>query len=173
MNVENNNRCRIEKLNQGHLVDGFDCGQDSLNRYLKRYALISQLADGAQSYVGVCDNIVIGYYTLVVGQVAYEEASERLTKGLSRNAVLVMLLARLATDVKWQGKRVGAGLLKDAMQRTIQAADIAGIRAFIVHAKNDKAKAFYEHWGFRELPGHPYRLFVGAKQLDAMMKAER
>ena len=105
MSKETNDRPRIDKLNSTHSIDAFDCGQDSLNRYLKKFALMSQRADGAQTYVGIYEDDIIGYYTLVVGHVAYEDAPERLIKGLSRNSVPVMLLARLATDLAWQGKR--------------------------------------------------------------------
>jgi len=130
---------------------------------------MSQRADGAQTYVGVSGEEIIGYYTLVVGHVAYENAPDRLVKGLSRNAVPVMLLARLATDLAWQGKGVGAGLLRNAMQRTVQAADIAGIRAFLVHAKDDKAKAFYEHFNFLPSPTDPYHLHLLVKDIRKIM----
>jgi GNAT superfamily N-acetyltransferase len=130
---------------------------------------MSQRADGAQTYVGVSGEEIIGYYTLVVGHVAYEDAPDRLVKGLSRNAVPVMLLARLATDLAWQGKGVGAGLLRNAMQRTVQAADIAGIRAFLVHAKDDKAKAFYEHFNFQPSPTDPYHLQLLVKDIRKIM----
>jgi GNAT superfamily N-acetyltransferase len=130
---------------------------------------MSQRADGAQTYVGVSGEEIIGYYTLVVGHVAYEDAPDRLVKGLSRNAVPVMLLARLATDLAWQGKGVGAGLLRNAMQRTVQAADIAGIRAFLVHAKDDKAKAFYEHFNFQPSPTDPYHLHLLVKDIRKIM----
>jgi GNAT superfamily N-acetyltransferase len=166
---ETNNRFRIDKLQSTHQVDAFDCGQDSLNRYLKRYALLSQRADGAQTYVGICGDEIIGYYTLVVGHVAYEDAPGRLVKGLSRNAVPVMLLARLATALAWQEKGVGAGLLRDAMQRTSQAADIAGIRAFLVHAKDDNAKTFYEHFNFFPSPTDPYHLYLLMKDIRKIM----
>ena len=130
---------------------------------------MSQRADGAQTYVGVCGENIIGFYTLIVGNVAYEDAPERLAKGLSRNPVPVMLLARLATDRTWQGQGVGAGLLRDAMQRTLQAADIAGIRAFLVHAKDDKAKAFYEHFNFFPSPTDPYHLYLLIKDIRKTM----
>jgi GNAT superfamily N-acetyltransferase len=130
---------------------------------------MSQRADGAQTYVGVSGEEIIGYYTLVVGHVAYEDAPDRLVKGLSRNAVPVMLLARLATDLAWQGKGVGAGLLRNAMQRTVQAADIAGTRAFLVHAKDDKAKAFYEHFNFQPSPTDPYHLHLLVKDIRKIM----
>jgi GNAT superfamily N-acetyltransferase len=169
LTTEHKNRCHIEKLQQTHQTDVFDCGQDNLNRYLKRYALMSQRADGAQTYVGISGTEIIGYFTLVVGHVDYEEAPDRLVKGLSRNAVPVMLLARLATDLAWQGKGVGAGLLRNAMQRTVQAADIAGIRAFLVHAKDDTAKAFYEHFNFLPSPTDPYHLHLLVKDIRKIM----
>jgi GNAT superfamily N-acetyltransferase len=130
---------------------------------------MSQRVEGAQTYVGVSGKEIIGYLTLVVGHVAYEDAPDRLVKGLSRNAVPVMLLARLATDLAWQGKGVGAGLLRNAMQRTVQAADIAGIRAFLVHAKDDKAKAFYEHFNFQPSPTDPYHLHLLVKDIRKIM----
>ncbi|MEE9355669.1 MAG: GNAT family N-acetyltransferase [Methylococcaceae bacterium] len=160
---------RIEKLERLHPVDSFDCGEENLNRYLQHYALMSQRADAARTYVGVAGEKVIGYYTLVVSNAVFEDAPERLKKGLSRNPVPVMLLGRLATDLTWQGKGVGAGLLRDAMQRTIQVADIAGVRAFIVHAKDDKAKAFYEHFNFFPSPTDPYHLYLLVKDIRKTM----
>ena len=146
------NRPRIEKLDRHHDTESFDCGQDHLNRYLQRYALMNQGSDAGQTYVGLVGDKIIGYYTLVVGMINYTDTPERLKKGLSRNPVPVMLLARLATDLEWQEKGVGAGLLRNAMQRSIQVADIAGVRAMLVHAKDDKAKAFYEYFDFVASP---------------------
>ena len=170
MTQKQENRPHIEKLEHRHDVDSFDCGQENLNRYLQRYALMSQRADAAQTYVGVACEKIIGYYSLVVSNVTYEDASERLKKGLSRNPVPVMLLARLATDLEWQGKGIGAGLLRNAMQRTVQVADIAGVRAFLVHAKNDKAKAFYEHFNFIPSPTDPYHLYLLIKDIRKTMR---
>ena len=93
-----------------------------------------------------------------------------MTKGLARHPVPIMLLARLAIATSWQGRRLGSGLLKDAMHRTLQAADIAGIRAFAVHAKDDDARAFYEHFGFASLPSDPYHLFRLLKDIRAGLK---
>ena len=160
---------RIEKLQRTHEVDDFSCGQDSLDRYLQRYALISQRSDGAQTYVGVAGKNIIGYYTLTVGHVDYEEAAPRLTKGLSKTPIPIMLLARLAVDSEWQGKGVGSGLLRNAMQRTLQAADIAGVRAFLVHAKDDKAKQFYEYFDFLPSPTDPYHLFLFMKDIRKLV----
>ena len=162
---------RVEKLRADHLIEGFDCGREELNRYLLRYAWANQQAGAAQTYVGMVGGAVIGYYTLAVGQITHAGAPERLTKGLARHPVPIMLLARLAVSTSWQGKGVGAGLLKDAILRTLQAADIAGIRAFAVHAKDDEAKAFYEHFDFVSSPSDPYHLFRLLKDLHTGLKS--
>ena len=161
---------RIEKLRRDHYLDAFDCGQEALNRFLKRHALQSQQAGASQTYVALADDSVAGYYTLVFGQVEYEGAPERLTKGLARHPVPLMLLARLAIATAWQGKGLGSGLLKDAMLRTLQAADIAGIRAFAVHAKDDAARSFYERFDFIASPSDPYHLFRLLKDIRAALK---
>ena len=160
---------RIEKLQRVHAVEGFDCGREALNRFLVRYSWQGQQAGASTSYVALAGNEVVGYYTLVVGQVEYDAASERLKKGLSRHPVPIMLLARLAIATAWQGKGLGAGLLKDAMLRTLRAADIAGIRAFAVHAKDDEAKAFYERFDFVASPGDAYHLFRLLKDVKALL----
>jgi GNAT superfamily N-acetyltransferase len=162
---------RIEKLRRGHALDAFDCGREALNRFLIRYALPNQQAGASQTYVALADEEVAAYYTLVFGQVEYGAAPERLTRGLARHPVPIMLLARLAVATRWQGKGLGSGLLKDAMLRTLQAADIAGIRAFAVHAKDDQAKTFYERFDFVASPSDPYHLFRLLKDVRAALRA--
>lgn len=160
---------RIEKLRRDHPLDGFTCGHAALDRFLLRYAFTNQQANTSQTYLGLCDHAVIGFYTLVVGEVAYDDAPERLTKGLARHPVPLMLLARLAVAVGWQGRGIGAGLLKDAMRRTLQAADIGGIRAFAVHAKDAEAGRFYAHFGFVPSPTDPLHRFLLIKDLRAAL----
>jgi GNAT superfamily N-acetyltransferase len=159
----------IEKLTRQHAVDDFDCGEDALNRFLSRFALQNQQASASQTYVGLADGNIIGFYTLVVSEVAYDDAPERLKKGLARHPVPLMLLARLAVSQRWQGKGVGSGLLKDVMLRTTQAAEIGGIRALAAHAKNDTACAFYEHFGFIPSPTDPLYLFVLVRDLQQII----
>ena len=161
---------RIEKLQRAHIVENFDCGKEALNRFLTRFALQNQQAGASQTYVALSRDELIGYYTLVVGQVEYADAPERLTKGLARHPVPIMLLARLAIAQGWQGKGVGAGLLKDSMLRTLQAAEIAGIRAFAVHAKDDQARAFYERFDLTPSPADPYHLFILLKDVRAALQ---
>lgn len=156
---------RIEKLRPDHQVEAFDCGREELNRYLVRFAWQNQQAGAAQTYVGIVSEVIVGYHTLAVGHVTLEDAPQRLTKGLAKHPVPIMLLARLAIDRRWQGQGVGKALLRDAMQRTLQAADIAGIRAFAVHAKDEEARRFYEHFDFMPSPTDPMHLFVLLKDV--------
>ena len=114
---------------------------------------------------------MIGFYSLVVGEVAYDGAPERLTKGLARHPVPIILLARMGVRVGLQGHGSGAGLVKDAMLRTISAADIAGLRAFVVHTKDDTARAFYAHLGFESFTDLPLTLYRLIKDIRAMAAA--
>jgi GNAT superfamily N-acetyltransferase len=93
-----------------------------------------------------------------------------LSKGLARHAIPIMLLARMAVDRRWQGQGVGKALLRDALERTLQAADIAGIHAFAVHAKDDEARRFYEHFDLIPSPADPMHLFVLLKDIRRILR---
>ena len=160
---------RIEKLRRDHPIEGFDCGREALNRFLARYALQSQQAGGSTTYLALEDGRTIGYFTLAVGHVEYADAPERVAKGLSRHPMPIMLLARLAVSSDRQGLGLGAGLLREAMLRTLQAADIAGLCALVVHAKDDSARAFYERFDFVAAPTDPFHLFVLLKDVRALL----
>jgi GNAT superfamily N-acetyltransferase len=155
----------IEKLRRDHPIDAFDCGQEDLNSWLRKHALQNQGAGAAQTYVGLAGDVVIGYYSLAVGQIEYNDAPERLRKGLARHPVPIMLLARLAVDKNWQKKGVGRALLRDAVLRTMQAAEIAGIRALAVHAKDEQARRYYEQFDFAASPADPLHLLVLLKDI--------
>lgn len=161
---------RVEKLSASHALGDFDCGQEPLDRFLKRFALANQASGGAQTYV-VCraGGRVVGYYSLSVGAVEHAAAPARVTKGLARHPVPVMLLARLAVERAEQGRGLGKALLKDALLRTNQAADIAGIRALLVHAKDEAARAWYASFDFEPSPTDPYHLFLLMKDLRAIL----
>ncbi len=96
----------IEKLSKAHDLSAFDCGKESLNIWLKRYALINQQNDSAQTYVLHRSGTVVGYYALTAGSVRPEEASGRAAKGLAKRPIGVILLARLAADNREQGGRM-------------------------------------------------------------------
>ena len=125
---------RIVKLARLHDASHFECGQEALNQFIRLHALSGQRASISQTYVAV-----VGYHTLVVGNVLYEDAPARLAKGIPCRPIPILLLARLAVDQSWQGKGLGAALVLDAIRRTLQVADIAGVRALLVHAKDETA----------------------------------
>ncbi|MCA1600212.1 MAG: GNAT family N-acetyltransferase [Acidobacteria bacterium] len=151
------------KLQPEHRVEGFDCGQSALNDWLGRYALPNQQASAATTFV-VCDGeAVVGYYSLAVGAVDHTQAPPRVKKGLARHPIPVMVLARLAVDVRYQGRKIGQGLLKDALLRTVQLAEQAGIRAILVHAKDTEAASFYKRFDFEPSPLDPLQLLLLVK----------
>ena len=160
----------VEKLRADHELTAFDCGKEELNRFLQRFALANQQANSTQTYVACRDKVVVGYYSLAVGAVAHAAATERVRKAMPRYPISVMILARLAVDARQAGQGLGKALLKDALLRTAQAADIAGIRALLVHAKDNDAKAFYEHFNFEPSPTDPYHLFLLMKDLLRLAK---
>ena len=147
-------------LTKDHDRNCFDCGVPALNDYLKRYALQNQKKYAARTYVATRGNRIVGYYSLAYGSVSLEEATQSVKSGLPRHPIPVMLLARLAVDSTEQGHGLGTALLKDALLRTIQAAEIAGLRAMLVHAKDDSAKRFYEKYGFEPSPIDAYHPFL-------------
>ena len=159
----------IEKLNGNHPLSSFDCGEKPLNDFLQRYALQNQKAGSAQTYVALEDQEVIGFYSLTVGEVQHEDSPEHIKKGLARYPIPVVLLARLAVDQRFARRGIGKGLLKDALRRIANAADIIGIRAVLVHAKNETAHNFYKYHGFTPSPTNPYRLFLLIKDIRQIL----
>lgn len=159
----------IEKLAPRHDFAKFDCGNEALNSFLHRFALANQRGNASQTYLALDENRVIGFHTLVVGEVQHGAAPERMTKGLSRHPVPVMILARLAISVDRQGQGLGKWLLKDAILRTLQAAEIAGIRALIVHAKDGAARVYYRSFGFADGLTNPLHLYLLTKELKRLL----
>ena len=111
----------------------------------------------------------VGFYSLAVGSVEPSSAAPRVTKGIPQHPVPVMMLARLAVVLQHQGAGLGKALLKDALLRTAQAADIAGIRALLVHAKDEPARQWYLHWEFEPSPSDPFHLFLLMKDIKTMV----
>lgn len=157
------------KLATTHGVDSFDCGQPALNQFLQRYALTNIRANSAQTYVCCHSGNVAGFYSLAVGGVDPVVTPTRVTKGLPRHPVPVMILARLAVDLRHQRVGLGRALLKDALLRTAQAADIAGMRALLVHAKDERARDWYMKWEFEPSPTDPFHLFLLMKDLSVLI----
>ncbi len=143
----------------------FDCGIHALNDYLKRFALQNQKKGIVRNYVGCRGTCVVGYYSIAYGSVVSSDAPAALTKGIGRYPIPVMILARLAVDTAEQGRGLGQALLKNALLRTLQAAEIAGLKAILVQAKDTPAVQFYAKHGFIPAPNDPFHLFF---PLDAL-----
>lgn len=158
-----NAELRIEKLKAAHLVDAFDCGNKSLNQFLQRHAFQSQRAGSSTTYLGLDSQTVIGFYSLVVGQIEYADAPDRLRKGQARHPIPAMILARLAISVDRRRAGLGSDLLQDAIHQTFKVAEIAGVRIIVVDAKSDVARAFYEQFDFKPLTEDANRLYLMLK----------
>ena len=162
---------QVELLTRSHAIQEFDCGKhESLNEWLKRFAMLNQLSDAARTYVVHRANWVVGYYSLAPGSVAKREAPERIAKGLGNYPIGVILLARLAIDEREQVSGLGKALLKDALLRSAQAADTISARAVLVHAIDSEAKAFYQYFGFEASPIDDTHLMLLMKDIRALVK---
>jgi predicted N-acetyltransferase YhbS len=156
-------------LDATHDLSAFNCGVPALNNYLKKFALQSQRSRSGRTYVACRGERVVGFYTLAAASVRREETPARVAKGLAAHPVPVILLARLAVDAGEKGKGLGSGLLRDALLRAVQAADIIGCRAVLVHGKDEIARAFYQRFGFEPAPADPLRLFLLLKDIKASL----
>lgn len=146
-------------LADDHDLDAFSCGIATLDDWLKRRARANHAGGASRSYVIASENRVVGYYCLSSGAIAAVEAPGKIKRNMP-DPIPVAVLGRLAIDRNWQGKGIGVGLLKDAVLRASQAAQILGIRGVLVHAISDQAKAFYEHHGFVVSPSNPMTLIL-------------
>lgn len=145
-----------------HRVQSFDCGHATLDRWLRANAGQSQSRDAARTFVvAEADATVAGYYTLVAAQVRHEAATTRVSQGMARHfPIPVALLARLAVDRRSQGAGLGRRLLLDSLRRVVRASDELAVRAITVDAIDDRAAAFYRHFGFESSPLSPDTLMV-------------
>lgn len=166
LNQESNQLNPPEKLNSSHQIDNFDSGNSQLNDWLKKRALKNELQGASRTYVVCTGNAVVGYYCLANGAIAQSIATGRVRRNMP-DPIPVMVIGRLAVDRNWQGKGIGRGLLRDAILRTLQASEIAGIRAILVHAICESAKQFYESCGFTASPIDSMTLMITIKDARA------
>lgn len=140
-----------ELLNATHHLDDFDCGEEALNSWLKRNALKNQQNQASRTFVICQNNNVVGFYALAAGSVSHQFVSGGLRRNMP-DPIPVVVLGRLAIDLTHQGQQLGAALLKDAVLRASAVSQQVGVKALLVHALNDKAKAFYLNYGFQVSP---------------------
>lgn len=152
----------LAPLDSGHDRSVFDCGVSALNLYLRNYALQNQTRGIMRNYVTTHaeGKVVVAYYSLVYASLDQKLLPPKLVKGLDKYDIPMMLLARLAVDRREQGRGLGKALLKDAILRTMQAAEIAGLKLLLVHAKDAAAADFYRKHGFEPVPDNPLKLFL-------------
>lgn len=152
----------IAPLNSDHDRTAFDCGVSALNLYLRNYALQNQKKGMVRNYVTTRSDsdTIVAYYSLVFGAIDQKRLPGKLVKGIGKYDVPIMLLARLAVDHREKGKGLGKAILKDAILRTMQAADIAGLKVLLVHAKDEAAANFYRKHGFEFVADDRLKLFL-------------
>jgi len=159
-----------EALGLQHRLESFDCGKPALNEWLLRYALQAQGSGSAKTFVVADDDRVAGYFTLTVGQVDTLDAPDRVRKGMGQYPIPVVILARLAVDSAYQAQGIGAGLLQDAIRRTMLIAEHAGIRAMLTHPIDEAAARFYTRFGFIPSPLREQQLLLLLKDARRWVK---
>jgi GNAT superfamily N-acetyltransferase len=154
-----------ELLADAHALDHFQSGDATLDNWLKRRARANQESGASRTYVIATQGRVIGYYCLASGAIAAIETPGKIRRNMP-DPIPMAVLGRLAIDAEWQGRGIGAALLKDAVFRVVGAARIIGIGGVLVHAISPEAKAFYIHHGFVESPSSPMTLLFSLKGLQ-------
>jgi GNAT superfamily N-acetyltransferase len=162
---------RPQKLSAEHDLSQFDSGEPVLDDWLRRRAEQNEASGASRTYVVCIGKRVVGYYTLAVGAIAHGEAPGRIRRNMP-DPVPVMVLGRLAVDKTLHGQGAGTGLLRDAVLRTVQAAEIAGIRAILVHAISEGAKRFYEKYGFVASPVDPLTVMLTTAEAVKLLAAK-
>lgn len=143
-----------------HLLDDFECGEHVLDDWLKRRAMANQLSGASRTFVVVDEkDRVHGFYAMAAGAVSHQLATSVVRRNMP-DPVPVLVLGRLAVDRQAQGTKLGAALLQDAVNRAITVSQNTGVRALLVHALHDRAKQFYQHYGFQVSPHHPMTLML-------------
>ena len=156
-----------EPLAVVHRFAEFECGEAVLDEWLKRRALANQMSGASRTFVVADqDHRVHGFYALAAGAVSHLLATGSVRRNMP-DPVPVMVLARLAVDRRAQGFRLGASLLQDAVNRSVAVSHNAGVRALLVHAIDERAKQFYEHYGFQVSPMHSMILMLRLSSLKS------
>jgi GNAT superfamily N-acetyltransferase len=160
-----------EPLSASHALNGFDCGEPTLNDWLQRRAMPNQLSGASRTFVSATTTDQVGaYYALASSAIAPTIAPGRFRRNMP-DPIPVVVLARLAIAKPYQGRGLGRALFQDAGARVIQAADAIGIRGLLVHAVSDEAKAFYLALGLELSPLEPMTLMTTLADLKAAQGA--
>ena len=157
-----------EHIETRHDSATFDCGEPELNDWLRLQALKNEASGASRTYVICAEGRVVGYYALATGAVARAAATGKVRRQMP-DPVPVMIVGRLAVDARHQGHGLGYGLLRDALLRTLQVAEQAGIRAVLLHAITGEAKKFYQRAGFQESPLDPMTMMITITDIEKVL----
>ena len=153
-------------LTPSHELISFNSGNSTLDDWLIKRALKNQETGASRTFV-VCEDgrVVVGYYALATGSIERISATGNFSRGMP-DPIPVIILGRLAIDTRYQGMRLGAALLKDAMLRTLSISNNVGLRGLLVHAISEDAKQFYLKYGFQESLIEPMTLLISIKNVS-------
>ena len=155
-------------LDETHDLSLFDCGNQTLNEWLKKQSLRNQNSGASRTFVICQKKRVIGYYALASGSIERINAPGSIARNMPE-PIPVTVLGRLAIDQEFQGQRLGSHMLKDALLRTISVSKAVGIRAILVHAISEEAKNFYLNYGFIESPINSMTLLLSIKKIKVIL----
>ena len=147
---------------------GFDSGEPSPDDYLRKRALGNHVQGTSRCFVTCRDRRVVGYYALASASIQHRDVAGKVRRNMP-DPVLVILLSRLAVDRKEQGVGLGRHLLRDAILRSVEAAEVIGVRALLVHALHDEARTFYTRFDFEPSPTDPLHLLLLIKDARALL----
>jgi GNAT superfamily N-acetyltransferase len=162
---------QLQRLHREHPRRAFRCGEEQVDQWLATKALQHQEKHLSATKVLLDEaRTIAGYYTLATGQVDFSDLPAELARHLPRRVLPVAVVAWLGVDSAFRGRGLGTPLLAQALRDCWEAGKTFAFVAVILDCISDTAKAFYRHWDFVEVPGHPYRLLLSAHRLDAMMQ---
>lgn len=164
---------KVELLTKKHVKDHFDCGVFSLNEYLVRFARQNDRKNISRTFVAVDNNKrVFGYYSINTASIEFRELPENIAKGLPMYPIPAVRLSRLAVDLKMQGSGLGERLLINALKRIYLTGREMGIKCVIVDSIDKKARNFYTRYGFLQLPGQEFKLFLTIETINQLFEEE-
>ena len=155
-----------QRISPEHILENFDCGETSLNDWLRKRALKNDLSDASRTYVVCSENVVVAYYSLHLGCIQNSQAVRKIKRNMP-DPIPAIVLGRLAVDRLHQGKGLARALIKDMFLRAIQVSDLAGTKAVLVKALNEKVTAFYQSFGFVQSKTDPFLLMKAISEVRA------
>ncbi len=161
-----------QRISSEHILENFDCGEENLNDWLKKRALKNDVGDASRTYVVCCDKVVVAYYSLHLGCIQHIEAVRKIRRNMP-DPIPAIVLGRLAVDINHQGCGLAKALMKDMFLRAIQVSDLAGTKAVLVKALNERVTAFYQTFGFVQSKTDPLLLMKAISEVRASMPYDR